>query len=80
MTPTPVPTPTLTPTPMSTPTLPAPTPVPGTNNKEFDYEWKGLAVTEEFKQKVLEIAYKLDTDPDNLMAVMSFESGFTPLQ
>lgn len=75
-TPTPVPTPTPrpTPSPIPTPVPPTPTPVPS----PFDYEWIGGAVNDEFKEKVLEISEKLQMDPDDLMAVMSFESGFNP--
>lgn len=41
----------------------------------FDYEWTGPSVNDEFKKKVVEISQKLDCDPDDLMAIMSFESG-----
>ena len=44
----------------------------------FDYGWTGKYVTPEFKAKVLEICEKLKMDPDDLMAIMAFESGFNP--
>ncbi len=48
------------------------------SNEGFDYKWTGKAVNDEFKEKVLEISDKLQMDPDDLMAVMAFESGFDP--
>lgn len=45
---------------------------------EFAYNWTGEHVTPEFKSKVIEIAQKLGIDPDDLMAIMAFESGFSP--
>jgi len=50
----------------------------------FRYNWKkeGLPsspyVTDEFLLKVLEIADKLGVDPDDLMAVMAWESWLDP--
>lgn len=50
----------------------------------FKYNWMktGLPSTEyvtiDFLQKVLEISSKLQVDPDDLMAVMAFESWFDP--
>jgi hypothetical protein len=48
------------------------------NQLGFDYNWTGEHVTPEFKSKVLEISNKLQMDPDDLMAIMAFESGFDP--
>ena len=48
------------------------------SSKGFDYNWTGKNVTSEFKSKVLEISNKLKIDPDDLMAIMAFESGFDP--
>lgn len=51
---------------------------------EFKYDWakEGLPnsenVTQEFLEKVVEIAKKLEIDPDDLLAVMAFESRFNP--
>ncbi|WP_207659192.1 transglycosylase SLT domain-containing protein [Anaerobacterium chartisolvens] len=47
----------------------------GKTNDGFAYEWTGTHVTPEFKAKVLEICAKLKMNPDDLMAVMAFESG-----
>ena len=55
------------------------------NNYEFKYNWTSLKikgattefVTDDFKQKVVEISYKLGINPDDLMAVMAFESEYT---
>lgn len=44
----------------------------------FSYHWAGKNITPEFKTKVLEISRKLEMDPDILMAIMNFESGFSP--
>jgi len=44
----------------------------------FNYEWTGKYVTDEFKTKVIEICEKLKMNPDDLMAIMAFESGFNP--
>ncbi|NEN80894.1 transglycosylase SLT domain-containing protein [Paenibacillus elgii] len=41
----------------------------------FSYEWTGIHVTPEFKTKVLDICKKLQINPDDLMAIMAFESG-----
>lgn len=41
----------------------------------FKYVWEGKSVDEEFKRKVVEISEKLNCDPDDLMAIMAFESG-----
>ena len=43
----------------------------------YQYKWENCGkadVTDEFLDKVLEISKELDTDPDDLMAVMAFES------
>ena len=43
----------------------------------YQYNWEKYGktdVTEEFLEKVLTISKELDTDPDDLMAVMAFES------
>lgn len=43
----------------------------------YQYKWENYGksnVTKEFLEKVLDISDKLDTDPDDLMAVMAFES------
>lgn len=49
------------------------------NSKDsFSYNWTGKNITPEFKAKVLEICRKLEVDPDILMAIMAFESGFDP--
>lgn len=51
---------------------------------EFQYNWakEGLPstkfVTPEFMEKVIEISRKLQINPDDLMSVMAFESGFDP--
>ena len=47
----------------------------GDVESHFDYVWTGPCVDDEFKRKVIEISEKLDCDPDDLMAVMAFESG-----
>ncbi|MBP2643774.1 MAG: putative peptidoglycan binding domain protein [Firmicutes bacterium] len=44
------------------------------------YNWTGPCVTPEFKAKVLVISNKLQMNPDDLMAIMAFESGFDPAQ
>lgn len=48
--------------------------VSGDIESHFKYEWTGSAVNDEFKKKVVEISQKLNCDPDDLMAVMAFES------
>ncbi|MPM52623.1 hypothetical protein SDC9_99383 [bioreactor metagenome] len=50
----------------------------GTGNLGFDWEWTGNYVTDEFKTKVLDISKNLQIDPDDLMAVMAFESWIDP--
>lgn len=51
---------------------------------KFSYNWmkEGMSssnyVTLEFLEKVSNIACELEIDPDDLMAVMAFESGFNP--
>ena len=67
--------PTPTPTPTSIPTV-----TQGTFNVEdyFKWEWTGKHVTPEFKKKVVEICNKLGIKPDDLMAVMAFESWLDP--
>ena len=50
------------------------------SDKKFDYKWTGKNVTPEFKSKVIEISNKLGMDPDDLMAIMAFESGFDPFR
>jgi len=47
-------------------------------SNSFKYNWTGKCVTEEFKEKVLEISKKLKINPDDLMAVIAFESNFDP--
>lgn len=42
----------------------------------FAYNWTGPCVTHEFKTKVLQISNDLLLKPDDLMAIMAFESGF----
>ena len=55
-----------------------PSPVTGHN---FQYNWgKSQYVTQDFKDKAAGVAKTLNIDPDNLMAVMAFESGFNPAQ
>ena len=50
---------------------------------EFKYDWtkEGATgsenLTSEFLERVIEIAEELEIDPDDLMAVMAFESKFT---
>lgn len=44
----------------------------------FEWEWTGKYVTLEFKEKVVEICRKLQVEPDDLMAVMAFESWLDP--
>lgn len=46
----------------------------------FNYNWTkdGTYVTQEFLDKVIEISNKLGVLPDDLMAVMAFESRFNP--
>lgn len=44
----------------------------------FSYNWYGEHVDLPFQEKVLEIAEKLEMNPDDLMAIMAFESGFDP--
>ena len=47
-------------------------------NEGFNYNWTGKNVTSEFKSKILEISNELRMDPDDLMAIIAFESGFSP--
>ncbi|MEL4106262.1 transglycosylase SLT domain-containing protein [Oscillospiraceae bacterium WX1] len=48
-------------------------------NLTFDYNWAGKYITDEFKSKVLEVSDNLEINPDDLMAVMAFESaGINP--
>ncbi|QUI21368.1 N-acetylmuramoyl-L-alanine amidase [Vallitalea pronyensis] len=44
----------------------------------FHYNWYGEHVDRTFKEKVVNIAEKLKMHPDDLMAIMAFESGFDP--
>jgi len=44
----------------------------------FQYKWSGKYVTQDFLNKVLDIAKKLQANPDDLMADMAFESGLNP--
>lgn len=47
----------------------------------FNYNWdKSQYVNQEFKDKAVGVAKSLDIDPDDLMAVMAFESRFNPAQ
>jgi len=43
-------------------------------NRAFKYEWTGKSVSLEFKKKVIQISFLLAVKPDDLMAVMAFES------
>ncbi|GEM_PF-5661777 len=55
-----------------------PEPVAGYN---FKYNWdKSQYVNKDFKDKVNGISQSLGIDPDDLMAVMAFESGLNPAQ
>ena len=83
-TPTPAPTPAFEPTAAPTP-IPTPTPTgqgegPGNIDDYFAYNWTGKYVTDEFKEKVVEISTKLEINPDDLMAIMAFESHISPTQ
>ena len=57
---------------------------PPTYNNSFQYNWmkEGMKssgfITKEFMQKVEDISNKLQINPDDLMAVMAFESWFDP--
>jgi soluble lytic murein transglycosylase-like protein len=44
-------------------------------NKIFKYNWGGKHVSVDFKSKVIDICNKLQMNPDDLMAIMAFESG-----
>lgn len=45
----------------------------------FEYNWmKSSDVTYDFLNKVIQVADKLGTSPDNLMTVMAVESGLNP--
>ena len=44
----------------------------------YIYNWTGEHVTDEFKAKVYEVANKLGVWPEDLMAVMAFESWLDP--
>ena len=44
----------------------------------FQYNWTGEYITIEFLNKVIEIANLLKISPDDLMAIMAFESSFNP--
>ena len=44
----------------------------------FKYNWTGEHVTKAFKSKVISISEKLNVSPDDLMAVMAFESTLDP--
>ena len=50
-------------------------PAPFGDEERFTYNWTGEYVTSEFKAKVVEICDKLQMNPDDLMAIMAFESG-----
>ncbi len=53
-----------------------PKPIPG---YQFKYRWEqSPEVTQDFKDKVVGICKELDIEPDYLMAVMAWESGFKP--
>lgn len=58
--------------------------IPPTYNNSFQYNWmkEGMKssgfITKEFMQKVEDISNKLQINPDDLMAVMAFESWFDP--
>lgn len=50
-----------------------------TTLSNFNYHWmESSNVTYEFLDKVVLISEKLEVSPDDLMAVMAFESGFDP--
>lgn len=50
-----------------------------TTLSNFNYNWmKSENVTYEFLDKVVDISERLEVSPDDLMAVMAFESGFDP--
>ena len=61
-------------------TAPAPTPAPGPAPSPTDLlPVAGMEkTTTAFQKKVIRIAQGLGTDPNYLMAIMSFESGFDP--
>ncbi|MCL2782616.1 MAG: Ig-like domain-containing protein [Propionibacteriaceae bacterium] len=44
----------------------------------FKYKWTGTYVTQDFLNKVLQVANQLKANPDDLMAVMAAESGINP--
>jgi len=44
----------------------------------FKYNWTGEHVTKAFKSKVIYVSEKLNVAPDDLMAVMAFESRLRP--
>jgi len=46
--------------------------------KGFAYKWSGPYVTQDFLNKVLDIAAKLKANPDDIMGVMAAESGINP--
>ena len=50
----------------------------GGKNNGFSYNWNGQYVTPEFKAKVLDISNQLQMNPDDIMAIMAFESGLNP--
>lgn len=57
----------------------------GTNDAKLTKDWqipigkdfKSQADVDAFKAKVVQISQNMGTDPDNLMAIMNFESGFS---
>lgn len=47
-------------------------------NTKFSYSWSGKYITEQFKQKTVDIAALLGVEPDALMKVMASESRLDP--
>lgn len=50
----------------------------GNVEERFEYNWTGEHVSIEFKEKVVDIADKLEMNPDDLMGIMAFESWLDP--
>jgi hypothetical protein len=56
---------------------------PQITEHNYRYDWdkqEPQYVTQEFKDKVAGVATALEVDPDDLMAIMAFESQFNPAQ
>ncbi len=48
-------------------------------NRNYEYDWKKSEfVTDQFLLKVLYVSQELNVNPDDLMSIMAFESGFNP--